>query len=58
MNVIKTFEKKLPDGSVILQETRESLLSGPGGFLQIESTWEILSDGTRRFTTVIPRGGL
>ena len=39
-------------------ETRESLFAGPSGqFSKFESTWEILSDGTRRLTTVIPFGG-
>jgi len=39
-------------------ETRESLFAGPSGqFAKFESTWEILSDGTRRLTTVIPFGG-
>lgn len=36
-------------------ETRESLLSGPGGQVRIESTWEVRY-GTRRLTTVIPKG--
>jgi RHS repeat-associated protein len=39
-------------------EVRESLFAGPSGqFAKFESTWEVLSDGTRRLTTVIPFGG-
>ena len=37
-------------------EKRESLLAGPGGFLKLESTWEVAPDGTRRLTTAIPFG--
>lgn len=36
-------------------QIRDSLFSGPGGFLKIESTWEITDDG-HRLTTVIPMG--
>ena len=40
-------------------ETRESLYAGPSGkFAKFESTWELLSNGTRRLVTVIPKGGL
>ena len=56
-SVARTFQKTLPDGSTITLEVRESLLSGPGGFLTLESTWEILADGTRRLSTIIPFGG-
>jgi hypothetical protein len=56
-NIVETFTKTLPDGRTFRSEVRESLLSGPGGFLKLESTWEILSDGTRRLTTIIPFGG-
>jgi len=56
-NVTRTFQKTLPNGNTIPLEIRESLLSGPGGFLKLESTWEILADGTRRLTTIIPFGG-
>jgi hypothetical protein len=38
-------------------ETRESLFAGPRGFAKFESTWEVMGDGTRRMTTVIPMGG-
>lgn len=37
-------------------EVRDSLFSGPGGFLHFESTWQVL-DGVMRMTTVIPKGG-
>lgn len=56
-NIIRTFDKTLPSGQTITLEVRESLLSGPGGVLRIETTWEILSNGTRRLTTLIPFGG-
>jgi len=56
-SVARTFQKTLPDGSTITLEVRESLLSGPGGFLTLEPTWEILADGTRRLSTIIPFGG-
>lgn len=38
-------------------EARESLFAGPGGFAKFETTWQVLADGTRRLTTVIPMGG-
>lgn len=38
-------------------EVRESLFSGPGGLLKLETRWEVMSDGVRRLTTVIPIGG-
>ena len=56
-NVVRTIRKTLPDGSTVTLEIRESLLSGPGGFMKLESTWEILADGTRRLSTVMPFGG-
>jgi hypothetical protein len=37
-------------------QARESLLAGPNGFLKLESTWQVTSDGLR-LTTVIPFGG-
>ena len=57
-NIISAFSKTLPDGSVINLQTRGSLLSGPGGFLKLESTWQVMPDGTMRFSTAIPKGGL
>ena len=37
-------------------EVRESILFGPSGkAVRLESTFEIMSDGTRRFITTIPR---
>jgi len=38
-------------------QARESLLSGPGGFLELESTWEVLPGGTSRFVIAKPFGG-
>jgi hypothetical protein len=39
-------------------EIRESFLAGPSGqFSKLESTWEIMLDGSRRLTTIIPYGG-
>ena len=37
-------------------QVRDSLFSGPGGFLKFESTWQVADDGLR-LTTVIPMGG-
>jgi hypothetical protein len=52
-NIARSFQNKY--GSY---EVRESLFSGPSGkFSKLESTWEIMSDGSRRLTTVIPYGG-
>jgi hypothetical protein len=36
---------------------RESLLVGPGGFLKLWSTWQVVADNVQRLTTVIPVGG-
>jgi hypothetical protein len=37
-------------------QIRDSLFSGPGGFLKFESTWQVTDNGLR-LTTVIPMGG-
>jgi filamentous hemagglutinin len=37
-------------------QIRDGLLSGPGGFLHVESTWQVTDNGLR-LTTIIPRGG-
>lgn len=37
-------------------ETRESLFVGPGGSAKLETTWEVMENGVRRITTIIPRG--
>jgi RHS repeat-associated protein len=50
-NIVKSFTNKY--GSF---QVRDSLLSGPGGFLRLETTWEVTSSGYR-LTTVIPYGG-
>jgi filamentous hemagglutinin len=52
-SILKTFKNEW--GSF---EVRESLFVGPSGkFSKFESTWQVLPDGTRRFGTLIPRGG-
>jgi filamentous hemagglutinin len=52
-NVIRTYSDQY--GSY---EIRESLFAGPSGqFAKFESTWQVMADGTRRLTTVIPYGG-
>ena len=52
-NVASTFIK---DG--LKFENRESLLFGPSGnSAKLTTTFEVLSDGTRRFTTTIPKEG-
>lgn len=39
-------------------EVRESLFPGPSGkFSKFESTWQVMPEGSRRFSTLIPRGG-
>lgn len=38
-------------------QLRESLFAGPGGFVKLESTWQVLEGGDFRFTTAIPLGG-
>jgi len=39
-------------------EVRESLYTGASGaFAKFQSTWEVMPDGARRLTTVIPFGG-
>ena len=52
-NIIRAFNNEW--GSF---EVRESLFAGLSGkFSNFESTWQVLPDGTRRFSTLIPRGG-
>jgi filamentous hemagglutinin len=36
---------------------KESLFAGPGGFLKLESTWQVMEGGGLRLTTAIPFGG-
>jgi hypothetical protein len=39
-------------------QVRESLFAGPSGaFAKLQSTWQVLEDGSLRLTTVIPFGG-
>ena len=52
-NVSDRFENKY--GVEI--ENRESLLAGPSGkFIKVQSSWEIIPDGTRRFLSFQPFG--
>lgn len=55
-NISQTFVKKI-DGVDRKFEIRESLLSGPMGVRKVESTFEVMSDGQRRFSTMILKGG-
>lgn len=51
-NITNTFSNK--HGNF---EVRESLFFGPSGkSVKFETTFQIMSDGTRRFSTVIPKG--
>lgn len=50
-NIVQTFANE--HGTF---QIRESLFSGPGGFLKFESTCQVTGDGCR-LTTVIPMGG-
>lgn len=50
-NIVRTFTNEY--GSF---QVRDSLFSGPDGFLKFESTWQV-TDGGLRLTTVIPMGG-
>ena len=37
---------------------KESLFGGPSGkFASFETTWQVMPDGSMRFSTLIPRGG-
>jgi len=37
-------------------QIRDGLLAGPGGYLYVESTWQVTDSGFR-LTMIIPRGG-
>jgi RHS repeat-associated protein len=50
-NVMRTFKNDHGEFQV-----RDSLFAGPGGFLHLETTWQVTASGLR-LTTVIPRGG-
>ena len=53
-NIIDTFTNQ--NG---LFEVRESLLIGPSGrAAKLETTFQVMPDGTRRFVTTIPRSGV
>ncbi|MBB5117434.1 DUF6531 domain-containing protein [Streptomyces eurocidicus] len=51
-----TFKKEWDGGGGEFGVTR-SVVHGPIGALSVESTWQIMPDGTRRFSTAIFRGG-
>ncbi|MFJ3041547.1 RHS repeat-associated core domain-containing protein [Streptomyces tendae] len=51
----RTFRKEWDGGSGEFGVTN-SVLHGPHGALGVESTWQVLPDGTRRLSTVIFRG--
>ncbi|MBJ9420044.1 DUF637 domain-containing protein, partial [Acinetobacter oleivorans] len=55
-NISETFIKKI-NGVDRKFEIRDSLLSGPMGVRKAESTFEIMPDGQRRFSTIIIKGG-
>ena len=60
------FDKVVSDPANIVNEwtnnygafqSRESLLAGPGGFLKLITSWQVMPNGAYRFTTIIPIGG-
>ncbi|WP_143121602.1 hypothetical protein [Saccharopolyspora antimicrobica] len=50
-NIKETFSNEYGEFQV-----RDSLLAGPGGFLQLETTWHVTTQGLR-LTTMIPKRG-
>lgn len=50
-NIVRKFSNQHGDF-----EIRDGLLAGPGGFLHVETTWQVTENGYR-LTTLIPRGG-
>jgi filamentous hemagglutinin len=53
INVVREFSNQY--GSF---QIRESLFAGPSGaFAKFETTWQVMSDGSLRLTTLIPFGG-
>ncbi|SCF24176.1 intein C-terminal splicing region [Micromonospora haikouensis] len=50
-NILRTFKNEHGEFQI-----RDSLFAGPGGFLHLETTWQVTGDRLR-MTTVIPRGG-
>ncbi|GAA5003079.1 hypothetical protein GCM10023206_06440 [Acinetobacter puyangensis] len=55
-NISQTFTKKV-NGVDMKYEVRDSLLFGSMGVRKVESTFEIMPDGQRRFSTMIIKGG-
>ncbi|MCV0349032.1 MULTISPECIES: hypothetical protein [Alphaproteobacteria] len=52
-SIVRTFSETR-DGVTQNFTVRESLLPGPGGFVRLETTFEVMADGTSRFITTIP----
>lgn len=50
-NVARSFSNQYGDFQI-----RDGILAGPGGFLHVETTWQVTESGLR-LTTIIPRGG-
>ncbi|PFG98832.1 filamentous hemagglutinin [Saccharopolyspora erythraea NRRL 2338] len=50
-NIIRTYTDEFGTYQI-----RDSLLAGPGGFLQLETAWQVTPQGLR-LTTIIPRRG-
>ena len=51
-NIASSFSNQY--GSFVV---RESLFAGPGGFVKLESTWQVMENGSFRLSTAIPFGG-
>jgi hypothetical protein len=51
-NIVRTFSDQYGTFQI-----RDSLLAGPNGVLKLETTWQMMTDGRLRMTTVIPMGG-
>ncbi|PRA75493.1 hypothetical protein CQ054_22945, partial [Ochrobactrum sp. MYb29] len=52
-SIIRTFSETR-NGVIQNFTVNESLLSGPGGSVRLETTFETMADGTKRFITTIP----
>ncbi|WP_460355875.1 WXG100-like domain-containing protein [Actinoallomurus acanthiterrae] len=50
-NIVRSYSNQYGDFQI-----REGVLAGPGGFLKVETAWQITENGPR-LTTIIPRGG-
>lgn len=56
-SIVGTRAIRTKEGAIVIQEERQSLLAAPGGFLRLESFYEIMPDGSRRLTSIIPKEG-